>query len=43
MFSRLSVRLAAAAKQYLDPSKLQVVAVGDASKVAEILPSTALS
>lgn len=27
----------AAAKQYLDPSKLQVVAVGDASKVAEIL------
>lgn len=27
----------AAAKQYLDPSKLQVVAVGDASKVAELL------
>jgi len=27
----------AAAKQYLDPSKLQVVAVGDASKVAEVL------
>lgn len=25
------------AKQYLDPSKLQVVAVGDASKVAEVL------
>jgi predicted Zn-dependent peptidase len=27
----------AAAKQYLDPSKLQVVAVGDATKVAEAL------
>jgi predicted Zn-dependent peptidase len=27
----------AAAKQYLDPSKLQVVAVGDATKVAEVL------
>jgi predicted Zn-dependent peptidase len=27
----------AAAKQYLDPAKLQIVAVGDASKVAEIL------
>ena len=27
----------AAAKQYLDPSKLQVVAVGDAAKVAEVL------
>jgi predicted Zn-dependent peptidase len=26
-----------AAKQYLDPAKLQVIAVGDASKVAEIL------
>jgi predicted Zn-dependent peptidase len=27
----------AAAKQYLDPSKLHVVAVGDATKVADIL------
>ena len=27
----------AAAKQYLDPSKLQVVAVGDASKVGDVL------
>jgi predicted Zn-dependent peptidase len=27
----------AAAKQYLDPSKLQVIAVGDATKVSEIL------
>lgn len=32
-----SDQVQAAAKQYLDPAKLQIVAVGDAAKVAEIL------